>query len=210
VKILSAALACAVTALLVPVHAQDAPKTPTADREPAALGTIDRAVRDFSLTNITAKDGKESRVTLSEYRGKKVVALIFVGGRCPMTWAYTERMKALAKEYEPRGVAILAVHSHFEESNAETLKSYRTQGWTIPLLDDKAKQEVANYYGVVSTPTFVLIDRAGVLRYRGAFEKQSDATILYVPPALDAILSGKEVPVKRSTAYGCGLPRRGA
>jgi peroxiredoxin len=170
--------------------------------EPAAQGTIDRPTRDFALPDLTSRKRSSSLVALSDFRGKKIVVLMFVGVGCPMTWAYSEKVRQLTRDFGNRGVAFLAVHSHFEETSAALRDKHRAHRWTLPVLDDKDRQEVANYFGVVTTPTFVVLDRDGVLRYRGAYEKQGDPNTAYLRPALDALLAGKPVPVKRSSAYG--------
>lgn len=185
-------------------------QSPSGSTEPAALGTIDRPVRDFSLPDAMSSGNSPARLSLSSFRGKKAVVLMFITVGCPMTWDYSDRMKALIRDYASRDVAIIGVHSHPDETSAGIAEKVRANGWKIPVWDDRDKQEVAKYFGAVTTPTFFIVDKQGVLRYKGAYEKRGDAGTLYVRPALDAILSGKEAPVKRTSAFGCGLPKRGA
>ena len=52
---------------------------------------------------------------------------------------------------------------------------------------------------VLVTPTFYVIDKQGVLRYRGAYDeslKEARAQKTYVHDALKAVLEGKEVALK--------------
>ena len=76
----------------------------------------------------------------------------------------------------------------------------------MPLLFDEG-HNVADYFGTKGTPYFYVIDKQGVLRYKGIFDsnqmpkrvelKPETATSQYVRDALDAVLAGK--PVKKKS-----------
>jgi peroxiredoxin len=184
--------------------AQDAAKPGTApaqaDAKPA-LAEIDRPFKDFTLRNIAAEKKGET-ISLSSFKGKKAVVAIFMANQCGTTWTYEERMGQLLKDYGNKDVAIVAIHGNYRETDAEIMGQIEQRNLAMPVLDDKPTQDLVKYVDARSTPTFLVIDKEGVLRYKGAYNKLGDATTEYLRPALDAVLAGKEVAVKTSRAFG--------
>jgi peroxiredoxin len=203
---LTAAL-CAVTVgvLVVQGSAQDAPKQdpakPGAATEAQPLkAAIDRPFKDFTLRNIASEE--KEKVSLASFKGKKAVVAIFMANRCGTTWTYEERIGQLLKDYLKKDVAVVAVHSNYTETDKEIMGQMEQRNFAIPVLDDKEKQELAEYVNARNTPTFLVIDKEGILRYQGAYNKAGDETTEYLRPALDAVLSGKDVAVKTSRPFG--------
>ena len=66
-------------------------------------------------------------------------------------------------------------------------------------------------YDAKTTPHMFVIDANGVIRYEGAIDDHrgtdggKGANVNYVSAALDALLSGKDVTVSKTTPYGCGV-----
>ena len=81
----------------------------------------------------------------------------------------------------------------------------------MPVLDD-VKSQMTSYFGVSVTPTYVLIDKEGVLRYRGACDDlqagknysadENAAKERYVAEALKAVLEGKDPAVTEKKGFG--------
>ncbi len=81
----------------------------------------------------------------------------------------------------------------------------------IPLVLRDGHQKVTGEYGVVVTPTLFILDREGVLRYRGAYDdrtfRKREASRLYVIEAVRALLACSQPALQETTAYGCVLMR---
>lgn len=142
----------------------------------------------------------------------RATVLVFVANRCGVTWLYADKISALQKQYAKKGVAIVGIHSNFEETNAELADELKKRKMNLTILDDKKTQELATYFGATVTPYFVVIDGNGVLRYRGAFDKMGGSIAenkrpQYLLPALDAVLAGKPVAKKTVRALGCEIAR---
>lgn len=158
-------------------------------------------------------DGKER--TLKEFEGK-VVVLEWVNHGCPYVKKHYEsgNMQGLQRKYTAKDVIWLSICSSAEGK----------QGWMKPdewkekqkklecaptavLID--ATGEVGKLYGVKRTPTVCIVDAKGVRVYDGAVDDKpsphkedlKDAKN-YVAQVLDALLAGKESPVRRTDAYG--------
>jgi peroxiredoxin len=185
------------------VSAQDVPK-PQETKPEITVPTkaaIDRPFKDFTLRNLSSEK-KDEMITLSSFKGKKALVAVFMANRCGTTWTYEERIGKLLQEYAKKDVAIVAIHSNYQESDKEILGQMEQRNLAMPVLDDKAEQGMATYVGARVTPTFLVLDKEGILRYQGAYNRPGDDSREYLRPALDAVLSGKEVAVKTSRAFG--------
>ena len=81
---------------------------------------------------------------------------------------------------------------------------------TAVLLD--ADGAVGRAYGASNTPHIFVIDPDGRIAYQGAIDDKRSAdpaTVAdarnYLVEALDALLTGKPVPVAETQAYGCSV-----
>ena len=177
----------------------------------AATAQMDKPVRDFALPNVAAAaPGKTVR--LSDFKGKKNVVLVWMSYTCPVTRQYEERLGKLLQAYgSPNSdTAFVAVHANTPETNERIRRYAQDKNFTGPVLDDKAKVPgITEYFGARATPTVVILDKQGVLRFKGRIdnnpsdERGTDPlTKPLVAPALIALRQGKEITVKTSPTPG--------
>jgi cytochrome oxidase Cu insertion factor (SCO1/SenC/PrrC family) len=132
----------------------------------------------FVLSDPTGKS-----VSLAACQGRAVV-LAFTSISCPVSNDYRQRLAAFARRYsaDPR-VAILRVNVGRgmplpDKSNPSGALDFRSSGALIdepaPMLMDP-DCDVAGRYAVDTTPTFVVIDGQGIIRYRGSFDDNRNA-----------------------------------
>ncbi|MFM7320665.1 MAG: redoxin domain-containing protein [Armatimonadota bacterium] len=160
---------------------------------------VGKPFQDFVLRDIAS--GKN--IALSSYKGRKIVVAVFMQNNCGTTWRYERKIGDLIRDYKSKDVELVAVHSSFTETDADIKGQIDSRNLPIPILDDKKKQELRAYVGATNTPTFLVIDKEGVLRYRGAFDSQPSAgSTAYVRPALDAILDKRAVTITQTRAFG--------
>ncbi|MEW6086106.1 MAG: redoxin domain-containing protein [Chloroflexota bacterium] len=145
--------------------------------------------------------------TLSQYRGR-VVVLNFWSAECP----YSVRTDELLLKWRARwgsDVTVLAVAMNRNES-IEMVKAAATARGNLTVLND-ANLAVTDLYGVEVTPHIHIIDRAGILRYRGAVDdvtfRQRVATRFFLEEAVEALLAGKRLEIDETPAYGCAIVR---
>jgi hypothetical protein len=73
------------------------------------------------------------------------------------------------------------------------------------------KHAVADLYEAVTTPHVFVIDRGGILRYRGAVDdmtfRHRQATRFYLQEAVEALLKGSLPAISETPAYGCTIVR---
>jgi peroxiredoxin len=169
---------------------------------------MDKPVTDFTLKDLMhdAKEGEKAEaaaVTLSKLKGKKPVVLFFMSATCGTTWKYEKRVGKLMKDH-PKDVAFFSVRCSANDTPESIRKFAEQRNFAMPLLNDE-KGEVTSYYAFRNTPAFALIDKDGVLRYKGGFDdhaNESQVQNTYLADAVTAVLAGKEVTVKVTRPLG--------
>lgn len=178
---------------------------PGAEPSKPALGA---PVIDFALPDT---QGQLQR--LSAYKDKKVVILFFVGTQCPVSNLYVATLTDLQKEYQDRGVQVLAINSNLQDSATDVAAHARERKIPFPVLKD-ARQEVADLVHASRTPEVFLLDRERTLRYYGRVDDQygvgyrkTEPTQHELKNALDQVLAGKPVTTPTAPAAGCLIVR---
>jgi peroxiredoxin len=178
-----------------------------------AHASIGHPAPDFTLTDLAGKP-----VSLHDYKGKRIVLEWFNPG-CPfINMAHTKgSLKGMAARREAQGVVWLAINSGGEgkqgygvEANNQGKAKF---GLDHPILLDPTGA-VGHAYGATNTPHMFVVDEAGTLVYRGAIDNSPDGEgetptggklVNYVDAALDALAAKRDVEVKETKAYGCGV-----
>ena len=171
--------------------------------------TMDKPTADFKLKNLakevkTGEPEDAAKVALSSFKDKKNVVLFFMSEKCRATWMYEKRVGKLMKDNEKKDVAFVAVRCSAKDTPEGILKFAEARNFDMPLLNDE-KGEMTKFFGIRNTPTFVVLDKKGVLRYKGGFDdsaNEANVKANYLPDAVNALLAGKDVPVKESRAVG--------
>lgn len=181
------------------------------DTAPAAAEKpkIGKRVPNFTLPNVNPREGLPKEVTLYNIKDRKAIVIIFIATRCPVSLDYDERMANLAKEYADKGVMFIGINSNHIEPTAEVTEHAQKKGFTFPVLKDEGNR-VADRYDARVTPEVFVVDSNFVLRYHGRIDdSQNPARVNQrdLKNALDALLAGKEPPVKETRAFGCTIKR---
>ena len=167
---------------------------------------------DFSLKNV---DGKQ--VSLKDIKGaNKGYIVVFTCNHCPYAQAYEDRIIALDKKYRPMGYPVVAINPNNpakqkEDSFEKMQERAKEKGFTFPYLLDEG-QKVYPQYGATKTPHVYVLQNTGngkVVKYIGAiddnYEDEKAVKVKYVENAVDALMTGREVPVKETKAIGCTI-----
>jgi len=116
---------------------------------------------DFSITRL---DG--STFKLSDYRGKKAVKLIFWATWCPNCKAEIPALNALHEKHG-NDIELLAINVTVNDSLRRVEHYQKKYNLAYPLAFDEG-QNVSRAYNVMGTPTLIIIDINGVIRYRAS------------------------------------------
>lgn len=197
----------------VPVKKIDAHALP----EGAHELNIGDAAPDFSLPGI---DGKTH--TLADYKDPQVLVIAFLSNHCPDSQAAEGRVRKLVEDMKGRSFALVAInpnnpdalrddelgYSKYNDSFEEMKKHASEEHFNFPYLYDGETQAIAKAYGCLATPHVFVFDSGRKLRYKGAFDDSRYADPATVKTAdarnaVDALLSGKPVPVEVTRPHGC-------
>jgi peroxiredoxin len=163
---------------------------------------INQPAPDFELPDL---QGNPHR--LSDYRGR-IVIMNFWSCECP----HSERADGLFLEWLEKWsgeVELLPIAANQNESAPNVEEASKARNLPRVLID--AGHSVADLYEAVATPHVFVVDRGGILRYRGAVDdvtfRQRKATRLFLKDAVDALLEGHLPALAETPAYGCAIVR---
>jgi len=157
---------------------------------------------EFELSD---PDGRVHR--LSDYRGR-IVIVNFWSCECP----HSERTDHSLLEMLSRwngDLALLSIAPNVSEAPSAIDSVARTRGLPLVLLD--REHAVADMYEAMTTPHAFLVDREGMLRYRGAVDDvafgRRQPSRFYLRGAIESLLRGESPLPGETLAYGCAIVR---
>lgn len=147
--------------------------------------------------------------------------VMFICNHCPYVVHVREQIAALARQYQARGVAIVAINAndtqtHPDDAPEHMTKEAQAAHYEFPYLFDES-QEVAKAYSAACTPDFFVFDRQRRLVYRGQLDDSRPSRGKGIPgegvpvtgsdlrAALDAVISGAPVPANQKPSMGCNI-----
>ena len=153
-------------------------------------------------------------VSRDDFQGASALLVIFICNHCPYVKHIQPELVAIAREYMPKGIAIVAINAndattHPDDSYAKMAEESSRLGYVFPYLYDES-QEVAKAYRAACTPDIFLFDRDARLVYRGQLDdsrpgKDVPVTGTDLRQALDALLAGRPVSEEQRPSMGCNI-----
>ena len=144
---------------------------------------------------------------LSDYRGK-IIIINFWSAECPHSERTDRSLMACSAQWGA-DVEILSIAANQNESLQMLEEAAKTRRLPTVLID--AEHIVADLYQAQTTPHVFVLDRQGILRYRGAVDnvtfRQRKATRLFLEKAVEALLEGRLPELTEMPAYGCTIVR---
>jgi peroxiredoxin len=159
-------------------------------------------------------DPKGKRVSLDDVQDAKALLVVFMCNHCPYVQHIRSALAQFAREYQPKGLAVVGINSNdatsYPEDGPEKMaEEIKNVGYTFPYLYD-ATQEVAKAYRAACTPDFFLFDGHLKLVYRGQFDDARPGNNIPVTgkdlrAAVDAVLEGRPVSTDQKPSIGCNI-----
>ena len=163
---------------------------------------LNEVAPDFELPDL---QGISHRV--SDFRGK-IVIVNFWSAECPHSERTDRYLLTLLEKWNEE-VVMLSIASNRNESAQMVAEAAASRSVPRVLVD--SEHLVADLYEGVTTPHVFLIDRAGILRYRGAVDnvtfRHREATQFHLQDAVEALLQGQLPQLNEAPAYGCTIVR---
>jgi peroxiredoxin len=177
---------------------------------PSTMAPLGMKAPKFSLPDVVS--GRT--VSLDDYKNAPALLVMFICNHCPYVKHVREHLAQLVREYQARGVAVVAISSNdvaqFPDDGPAAMKEVAdTWGYTFPYLYDE-NQEVAKQYRAACTPDFFVFDKDGRLVYRGQMDDSRPSngrpvTGKDLRAALDAVLAGRPLPADQKPSMGCNI-----
>jgi thioredoxin-related protein len=171
----------------------------------ASLPTPDKKMKDIS--------GKE--VSFKDVINKKGLLVMFSCNTCPVVRAYQSRTNEVCKYAKDKQIGVILLNSNEAyRTNGDSysdMKSYASkQSYNWPyVVDDNSA--MANAFGASRTPECFLFNADGKLVYQGAIDDNQngpdEVTRKHLVVAMDEMLAGKDVSVKKTRSVGCSIKR---
>jgi peroxiredoxin len=153
-------------------------------------------------------------LSLEQLKSGRATVVMFICNHCPYVKHVLTGLVAVAQDYQPRGVAFIAISSndvlsHPDDGPDQMKRVGQAAGFPFPYLYDES-QQVARAYQAACTPDFYVFDSALKLAYRGQFDDSRPGNGKPVSgrdlrQALDALLAGAQVPGKQVPSVGCNI-----
>ena len=169
---------------------------------------IGQPAPDFNLPGVDQKD-----YSLADFAEAQAVVVAFTCNHCPYVVGSEERIQAVMNDYQPRGVALVAINSNEDENHPtdsfdQMVLRAQERGFTFPYLRD-ATQEVAKAYGAQRTPHFFILDQDRKVVYTGRLDdnpaEAGKATTQELRDALEQLLAGQSILVPVTDPIGCNV-----
>lgn len=149
--------------------------------------------------------------------GTQASIAFFVATDCPVSNAYAPEIQRVCREYSGRGVGCSLIYEDVETAHGGTLlrqqvrahlDEYKYTGMPAAIDGDRAAAAAVK---ASITPTAVVVDRGGEIRYRGRIDNlyaalgktRQQVTSHDLRDALDAVLAGRSVPHPETESIGC-------
>ena len=159
-------------------------------------------------------DGKA--YSLDSFRGKPILAIVFMCNHCPYVQGSLDRIKAIQADYGVKGVQVVGINSNDEvnypeDSFDKMVTLSKEKNINFPYLRDE-DQKTANSYGAQCTPECFVFDGHRALKYHGRIDNSpKDSSMVQTTDlrnAIEALIHNQKVAVELTPAIGCSIKWR--
>lgn len=171
-------------------------------------GEINSDIIDFRLKGIDDKV-----YSLNDFKGERILVLIFMCNHCPYVKAVMNRLISVQKKYSEMNVRLIGINPNdtktYPEDSFENMKLFAKEySMNFPYLLDET-QETARKYEAVCTPDIYVYDDKRKLRYRGRLDDnwkdESQVKSKDLESALETLLADKEISFEQVPSMGCSI-----
>lgn len=159
----------------------------------------------------------DKELSLDELKSNIATVIMFICNHCPYVKLIQDKLAAIAREYQAKGVSFIAISSNNVETHPQdgpdVMKEIALQHhYTFPYLYDDT-QLIAQAYQAACTPDFYVFDKDLLCVYRGRFDNATPGngqpvTGKDLVAVLDALLNGSEVSKEQFPSHGCNIKWR--
>jgi len=181
-------------------------------RTPSTMLALGTSAPGFRLPDLAGQVH-----SLEDHRASPALLVVFICNHCPFVKHIRQEFAAFAREYAPRGLAVVAINSNdleaYPQDGPDAMRQEAAElGYGFPYLVDTS-QAVARAYRAACTPDFFLFDAQRRLVYRGQFDdsrpgNNKPVTGADLRAAVDATLAGRSPAEDQVPSLGCNIKWR--
>lgn len=143
----------------------------------------------------------------------RAVGVISMCNCCPYVGLYIDKLKKIQTELGKEGFILIGVNGNIAQNDPnesfENMKAFaKNNQLNFPYLWDST-QDVTRSFGATKTPMAFLIDKDGIVRYKGQVDsnaqQQATEETAYLKNAVTSLFKGEEIPVTETEALGSSL-----
>lgn len=168
------------------------------------------------VSNVTLKNVDKTMVSFTDYKDAKGFIVIFTCNTCPYAVASEDRINALDAEFKTKGFPVIAINPN--DPNVQPDDTFelmqqkaKEKNFTFPYLYDESHSVYADF-GATKTPHVYLLQKEkgkNIVKYIGAIDDNvrnaSAVKERFLANAINELLEGKEISVKKTKAIGCSI-----
>lgn len=165
--------------------------------------------------DVQMQDVSGKGISIKEAMKENGVLVMFSCNTCPYVIKNQERTKAIAEYAQKNGMGVILFNSNEAKRDSddsfEAMQEYaKKQGYNWYYAAD-AKSTIADAFGATRTPEVFLINKAGIIVYKGAIDdnpsEPENVKRQHLKIAIDEAVKGKAISVKESKSVGCSIKR---
>ncbi|MGV3719634.1 MAG: redoxin family protein [Actinomycetota bacterium] len=171
---------------------------------PALAGTraTARAASPLSWRDLAGRTYGSADLSASS-----ATAFIFGSTTCPCADGYNKRIAEVARDYKSRGVRVFLVFSAPGVDQSAVSRYVASRRVAVPSVYDTGGR-LAKRLGAKTSPTAVVLDSRGQVKYRGRIDDNPDAQAVVrqdLREALNDLLANSPVRLAKTSVVGCNL-----
>ncbi|WP_414552674.1 thioredoxin family protein [Anabaena sp. CCY 0017] len=163
---------------------------------------------DFELPGIDSQVHHLSRY-LEKFRAVGVISMC---NHCPYVNLYLERLKNIQAEFAPEGFTLIGMNGSATQQMTENLEQMKifaqSHRLNFPYLWDST-QDVTRSFGASKTPMAFLVDKNGIVQYKGQIDNHpqepSSLGEDYLRDAIASLFNGQAINLPQTEAAGTSL-----
>jgi peroxiredoxin len=170
-----------------------------------AIASKAQSAFSFKLEDTAGKE-----YDLSELKNNKGSVLVFLSPECPICQKYTLTINQIEKAYLAQGIKFYGIVPGKNFKNKVINKFAKDYGLTMPILLDP-DYVLTKSVGATVTPEVMLFNPQAAVQYDGKVDnwfedigsRRTVITEFYLKDALNGLISGTDIKVKRTNPVGC-------
>ncbi|MEZ5352416.1 MAG: redoxin family protein [Bryobacteraceae bacterium] len=156
-----------------------------------------------AIPNIDVRDLGGHAVRI-ETEAAPATVVVFLSTVCPIANDYHDRFDQLYSRFQPKGARFVFVYANYNESDEEVRRHATEARFPFPVYRDPEARLAAAVSAQV-TPTAVVLDGKGAVRYTGAIDDAVNPARVrspYLADAVEAVLAGRDPSPAATRAEG--------